>query len=164
MRGLRHGCVLLAALVALLAAGCGGSGSTATGGTSAEPVSEGGVTVAQIEKYPAGSPQRTVLEWWRDLQLNDPEHARTLYLEPPPLPDLAGQFNYVAGDFDGQVTLLSSEEEEGATTVLVRWAPMPGEARREPLRLGRDGNVWKLAEARFIDLEVARLRQEEEGE
>jgi hypothetical protein len=157
---------LLLVLAALLAAGCGSSGSTTTGGTGgeADPVSEAGVTVAQIEKYPAGSPEAAVLEWWRDLQLNDPESARALYLEPPSLANLAGQFNYVAGDFDGKVAILSRDEENGTALVRVRWSPAPGEAKRVTLRLGPDGDVWKLTDARFVDREVARLQREEAAE
>lgn len=166
MSAARHGCALLIVLAALLAAGCGSSGSTTTGASStgAEPISEAGVTVAQIEKYPAGSPEATVLEWWRDLQLNDPESASDLYLEPPSLANLAGQFNYVAGDFDGKVTVLSRKEAEGAALVRVRWSPAPGEVKRVTLRLAPDGDVWKLADARFVDQEVSRLQREEAAE
>ena len=39
------------------------------------------VTHAQLERYPAASPARQVLEWWRALQFLDPDLARRYYAQ-----------------------------------------------------------------------------------
>lgn len=164
----RH-CLCLLLLLAVVLAGCGSSSSGTNGSdsgtTSQSAPPEVDVTVAQIERSKAGSPERTVLEWWRDIQLNDARHALDLYLEPPAFPDLAGQFNFVAGRLDGKVMIVSSSrEEDGSTVVEVRWTPPSGNAREVSLRLGEQGNQWKLSEASFVDEMVARLQQTESKE
>lgn len=161
-------CVLLVVLsLAVIAVGCGGDSGTTrtanepakTGKPTAPPKAD--VTLVQIRQSPQGEPERTVLEWWRDAQINDPEHARQLYLEPPDLPDLAGQFNFVGERLDGSVKVLSSEEEEGKALVRVRWATPQGEDRQVVLRLGEEDGSWKLLDARFLDEMVAQLQQDD---
>lgn len=156
--------LLAVVLPALILAGCGPRADETSTGADGAPKPTADVTATQIEQLERGSAERTSLEWWRDLQLNAPEHARLLYLEPPPLPDLAGQFNYVAGRFDGPVKIVSSSEEDGVTAVTVRLKPPSGKPRQETLQLELDGNAWRLDEPRFIDLEVARLQQAEQRE
>ncbi len=148
------------ALSVLGLAGCGGSDRT-DGGASAEPAVT--VAVSQIGAEPAGTPQRTVLHWWRDVQLNDPEHARGLYLAPPALPSLAGQFNFVAGELAGSVEVVAVERRGERAVVRVRWEPAPGQERRATLRLGEDGGGWKLLDARFLDQLVADKQRAEAG-
>lgn len=153
--------------LAAIAVGCGGdSGTTRTEGPSktgkpAPPKAD--VTLVQIKQSPREAPERTVLEWWRDVQINDPEHARQLYLEPPALPDLAGQFNFVGNRLDGSVEVLSTEEAEGQARVRVRWETPQGNDRRVVLRLEEGDGSWKLLDARFLDEMVAELQQDESG-
>lgn len=149
----------LVALVLVGMAGCG-DGSADNGGGEEIGV---GVVPAQVESAPAGTPQRTVLEWWRYVQVNDPEQARRLYLAPPTLPNLAGQFNFVAGRLDGTVRIASVEQRGDRASVHVRWRPENGKARRVTLRLGDDGAAWKLLDTRFLDAMVAELQRAEAG-
>lgn len=163
-------CALLAVLaLAGIAAGCGGdsgatrtaNGPAKTGKPAAPPKAD--VTLVQIRQSPQEAPERTVLEWWRDAQINDPEHARQLYVEPPPLPDLAGQFNFVGNRLDGSMKVLSSEEAEGMARVRLRWETPQGKDREVELRLGEEDGSWKLLDARFLDEMVAQVQQDDSG-
>jgi hypothetical protein len=152
--------LLLVAL--LLLGGCGGGSNDSSGGgdVTSAPAE---VSEKQIAKVRAGTPQRTVLEWWRDVQHNDPEHARNLYATPPPLPDLAGQFNFVAGWLDGSVEIVAAKRKGEQTVVTARWVADRGEPRQVTLRLAEDGGEWKLLHARFLDAMVAERQSAEAG-
>jgi hypothetical protein len=66
---------LLATLVGAVAmGGCGGLG--AIPGRVEQPLL---VSKRQIDRYAPGSPERTVLEWWRALQFNSAPAAFTYY-------------------------------------------------------------------------------------
>jgi hypothetical protein len=153
----RSTALLLFAVVLLGVGGCGDS-STDTGGGEEIGV---GIAEARIETAPAGTPQRTVLEWWRDVQVNDPEHARALYLEQPTLADLAGQFNLAAGRLDGSVEVVSVKRQGDRALVHADWRPETGKARRVTLSLGRDGGAWKLLDPRFLNVIVAKIQRAE---
>jgi hypothetical protein len=157
--------ILLAAAAVLLlaAAGCADRETTSNEGTTAEPVLKADVSKSQISTYPAGSAERTVLGWWRDVQLNDPEPARQYYAEPPTLPDLAGQFNYVQGQLAGKVKVSSVEEKKGKALVRVEWSQPEGATQEVTLRLSKKGSGWVLLDTRFLDEIVAKLQREEAG-
>ena len=161
-------CGLLAAALDLGGggAGAGGTPTTPTAPAATPPQgaakpAPGGIGSRQIERTPSGTPERALLEWWRDVQVNDPEHARGLYAEPPTLPNLAGQFNYVAGRLDGSVKVLASEPKGDRVAVRVRWRKPGGEQRRVTMRLTERGGEWKLLDARFLDEMVAEMQAEE---
>lgn len=162
---------LLLAILALTLAGCGGAtGDISTGpagagapvsGQQSPPASKqppGTVSEKQISATEPGSAERTVLEWWRQVQLNDPEQALGLYLQPPALPDLAGQFNLVSPHLRGSVGVLTVEEGDPAVAK-VRWKQRNGEVRVVTLRLKEDsGGAWKLVDSRFLDEMVVELQ------
>ncbi len=161
----------LTALTALLIAlpGCGGGGTTGSS-TAAEsqagipqpPKAADTVSTAQIDEYPAGQPTHTVLQWWRYIQLNDPKNALPLYASEPSLPDLAGQFNYVAEDLAGQVEVTSSKITGTSAKVEVEWTPPDGSPTKETLELEKLNGEWKLIEVLFVD-EIVKEKQEEEA-
>ncbi len=162
---------LLLAIFALALAGCGGatediSNSAAEAGAPAgeqqsSPASKqppGTVSEKQISGTEPGSAERAVLEWWRQVQLNDPEQALRLYLQPPALPDLAGQFNLVSPHLRGSVGVLTVEEGDPAVAK-VRWKQQNGDLRVVTLRLKQDGGgAWKLVDSRFLDEIVVELQ------
>jgi outer membrane murein-binding lipoprotein Lpp len=163
------------ALPALLLAGCGDSASEpaatgASGGKAKQAPAETakqepGVTEAEIEEAKAGSPEKTVLEWWAHIQANEPEEARPLYLEPPSLPDLAGQFNLVSEELAGTVKIaVSEEQEDGSSIVKARWSKPSGKTELVELRLAKDGEAWKIVEDRFVNELVEEIQEEEEKE
>ena len=158
MRGLAAALALL--LAAVLLGGCGG-------GDSSEPPivvdPDLAVTDQQVAAAPAGTPQRSVLEWWRDVQVNDPEHARGLYASPPTLPNLAGQFNFVEDRLDGGVEVVAVKRNGPRRVVTVGWTPPDKAERRVALRLVRETGTWKLLDTRFVDELVVRLQQRESG-
>lgn len=146
-------------LAVLLLGGCGGGDSSGSAAVVVDP--DLAVTDQQVAAAPAGTPQRSVLEWWRDIQVNDPEHARELYATPPTEPNLAGQFNFLADRLDGTVAVVAVARRGPRRLVTVSWTP-PGQGeRRVALRLVREGGAWKLLDTRFVDEMVARLQQEE---
>ena len=163
--------VLLLAIFALVLAGCGStSEEDSTGTTGADTVASGQqsapasrqepgvVSEKQISGTEPGTAERTVLDWWRQVQLNDPEQALDLYLQPPALPDLAGQFNLVSPHLRGSVGVLTVEEGDPAVA-RVRWKQPNGDVRVVTLRLEQDGGgAWKLVDSRFLDEMVVELQ------
>ncbi|HWI95770.1 MAG TPA: hypothetical protein VNS60_06880 [Solirubrobacterales bacterium] len=169
LAGRLYRCLALLALVALvvLGAGCGGaSTSTSTATSSASGNSSGeaegtAVSEAEIDRYKEGTAQHTALEWWRTVQLNEAELARTLYAEPPSLPNLAGQFNYVVGQLDGSVKVVSVKTKGNHAVVAINWKK-PGAAPREvTLQMERKNGEWKIATTLFLDLIVQKLQRAE---
>ncbi len=159
--------------VALLIAlpGCGGSttdtvtttAAPATSAPAAAPESGSGPTTStgSAEKYPEGSPQHTVLAWWSAVQANDPEAAIPLYVEPPTLPDLAGQFNYVEGQLAGTVKVTSAKKKGTVTTVGLLWTKPGGETAREAIETEEVGGESKILNTLFLDEIVKELQAKE---
>jgi hypothetical protein len=171
LAGRLYRCFALLALAALvvLGAGCGGASSStstattaAAGGASGE--AEGAaVSEAEIDRYKEGTAQHTALEWWRTVQQNEPELARTLYAEPPSLPNIAGQFNYVIGQLDGTIKVASVKTKGNQAVVAIRWKK-PGMAPRQvTLQMERKSGEWKIASTLFLDLIVQKLQRAEAG-
>lgn len=156
---------IVALLAAALAGGCGSGESSAGTAQSTASEAEAGAAISavQVDRAAPGTPERTVLEWWRDVQRNDPEHARGLYAMPPTLPNLAGQFNLVAETLAGSVAVIASERKGGLMVVRVRWVPVGEKTRRVTLRLAEDAGKWKLLDTRFLDELVVELQQDEGG-
>lgn len=141
--------LLLALVLAVAVAGCGDSARTSTAGVPSE-----------ANPAPAETPRQAVLAWWDHVQANDPERARGFYLDPPALPDLAGQFNFLGSAIDGEMKVLAVGRKNGTMRVRATWTPPGGKPRRVTLRLRREGGGWKLLDARFLDEIVARLRRD----
>lgn len=174
-----HAQVLLLLALALLAGGCAkGEDPVTTSGTNS-PTRTGTSTAskpelperrptlvvaqAQIAGAPVGSAERTVLEWWRDVQVNDPEHALGLYVDPPTLPNLAGQFNLVADRLNGAVRVVAVEQKGDRTVARVRWSRPNGDARNVTLRLEEVDGAWRLLDTRFLDEMVEDLQAGDAG-
>jgi hypothetical protein len=173
-----HAQILLLVALALLAGGCakskdpvttsGTNSPTPTGTTASKserPKQRPTLVVAQeqIAGAPVDSAERTVLEWWRDVQVNDPEHALGLYVDPPTLPNLAGQFNFVAGRLNGAAKVVAVEQQGDRTVARVRWSQPNGDARNVTLRLEEIDGAWRLLDTRFLDEMVEDLQAGDEG-
>jgi hypothetical protein len=167
LAGRLYRCLALLALAALvvLGAGCGGaSTSTSTATSSASGETEGAaVSEAEIDRYKEGTAQHTALEWWRTVQLNEPELARTLYAEPPSLPNLAGQFNFVIGQLDGSVKVASVKTKGNQAIVAISWKRPGAAPHQATLQMERKNGEWKIASTLFLDLIVQKLQRAEAG-
>lgn len=143
--------VTLAVVVGL--AGCG---------AEAEPQPPAGQPQAAepTRAASASTPRQAVLGWWRYVRAKDPQSARAFYADPPALPDLAGQFNFLGERLGGEIEVLSSAGKRGITRVRALWSPPSGKPRKVTLRLREEGGTWKLLDARFLDEMVARLQRE----
>lgn len=119
------------------------------------------VSTAEIDNVPASQPAHTVLQWWRNVQLNDPQSALPLYASEPTLPDLAGQFNYIGAELAGKVEVTSVKISGTSATVEVGWTPVDGSPTKETLELEKLNGKWKLSGVVFID-ELVKEKQEEE--
>jgi hypothetical protein len=150
---------LVAALLALVGlGGCGDLGEVS--GRVEQPAL---VTKRQIDRYPAGSPARTALEWWRALQYQSAPLASHYYSDRldvtprrlarqlkagPQLLDLR------AGLAVDDVTVIGDR----ATVLAVRTRVLAhpnGRTDRvripQVVSLRREAGEWKLADNRYLD-------------
>lgn len=151
----------------VFAQGCGGDTTpppptaAPTGTTTAQSDAAPAISEAEIGQYEEGTPQHTALEWWRTVQLNEPEVALPLYAEPPTLPNLAGQFNYVVGQLAGSVKVASVKTKGDQAVVSMAW-DKPGEPPRHVvIEMEEKGGEWKIATVRFLDQIVQKLQAAE---
>jgi hypothetical protein len=156
------GAVGVAVLIAIFQ-GCGGSETPAatSGAQTAASSAAAGSTVSEteIQRYSAGTPQHTALEWWRAVQVNDPQLARDLYAEPPTLPNLAGQFNFVAGQLAGTAKVVSVQPKGKKAVVAIAWHKPGAPPHQVTVGMERKGGQWKIAETLFLDLMVQQMQR-----
>jgi hypothetical protein len=162
-------CLGLLAVTAsfVFAQGCGGDSTpppptaAPTGATTTQSDLAPAVSEAEIGQFKEGTLQHTALEWWRTVQLNEPEVAIPLYAEPPTLPNLAGQFNYVVGQLAGSVKVASVEMKGSQATVTMAWDKPGAPPRHVAIELEEKGGEWKIATVRFLDQIVQKLQAAE---
>jgi hypothetical protein len=154
----------MVALVAF-AQGCGSDSSTPPPptGEATQPDVAAAVSEAEIDRYKDGTAEHTALEWWRAVQLNEPEAARVLYVEPPTLPNIAGQFNFVTGQLAGTVKITSVKTDGNEATVALKWDKPGAPPRKVALQMERKGGEWKIASTLFLDLIVQKLQRAAAG-
>lgn len=159
VRVLSNKTALVPALLAVVAlAGCGELGELR--GRIEQPQI---VTKQQLARYPAGSPERTVLLWWRALQFNSPElasryYASDLKLTParleeqlklgPDFLDLKAGLRPVDVDESGDsATILALRER------VLQYPNGRDDRVRVPMafNLIRESGEWRLANNRYID-------------
>lgn len=151
----------------VFAQGCGGDSTPAppttapTGATTTQSGIAPAVSEAEIGQYKEGTAQHTALEWWRTVQLNEPEVALPLYAEPPTLPNLAGQFNYVVGQLAGSVKVASLKTQGNEATATMVWDKPGSPPRHVAIEMEEKGGEWKIATVRFLDQIVQKLQAAE---
>jgi hypothetical protein len=166
--GRLYRCLALLALAALFSAaqGCGSSNDSTTPESDASTTQldpSDAISEAEIERYETGAPQQVALQWWRAVQLNEAELARTLYAEPPSLPDLAGQFNFVAGQLVGPVEIASVKRKGDQAIVAIDWDKPGAPPRQVTLQMEHRHGEWKIVSTLFLDLIVQRLQLRSEA-
>jgi hypothetical protein len=150
---------LLPTLLAVAAlAGCGELGELS--GRIEQPQI---VTKQQLARYPADSPEHTVLAWWRALQFNSPELASRYYSRDLKLTTAKLEEQLKLGpdflDLKAGLRLVDVDEKGSSATVLAlrdRVLQYPNkriDRVRVPMafNLRREAGHWRLANNRYID-------------
>jgi hypothetical protein len=166
MRAMRNRTGPAVALVTVAAlAGCGSLG-TLSGRIEQPQV----VTKAELARYPADSPERTVLAWWRALQFNSPNLATRYYSPRLKLTtdDLAAQLK--AGpdflDLKAGLRIVDVVTNGTSATVLAfrtRVLQHPN-GRTDKVRvpqavsLRRESGAWRLADNSYIDKAIENVQ------
>lgn len=152
--------LLTIAVFAVIVQGCGSDSSAPpSGAATTQPDLAPAVSEAEIQQYKAGTAEHTALAWWRAVQVNDPELARTLYAEPPTLPDLAGQFNFVTGQLAGTVKIAAVKPKGNQAVVAIDWDKPGAPPRQVSLLMERKNGEWKIASTMFLDLIVQQMQR-----
>ena len=146
-------------LAGLTAAGCGELGADWKGPRLTRPKP---LTRAAVERYPAGSPERTLALWYTALQRGDAAGAARYYSNraAPPRGRLRRLLARAAPFFD-RVTLgpLTDVTRFGPSAtvyggLLVRWQTPNGRAqevrRPQAFTLVRESGAWRLADTYFL--------------
>jgi hypothetical protein len=155
---MRRRALIASSLALLSCAGCGGFG-----GDEAPPERVTGpalLTDKQIERQPAGSPQRAVFEWWRGLQFKNaveaaPYFSSSLHMTPTKLtkylPAVESAFTYRPRLIDVQ---------ESGDTAIVRLllekttrnpnGRLDREQKAQAFNLVRQGGSWKLSDNLYL--------------
>ena len=164
---LRRAHILL--LVGLLSlSGCGALSSDEAIRRVQEPLL---LSRASVERQPPGTPQRTVFAWWRALQSGDARaasryYARSVGMTPTRMERRLGLGSLALGLL-GRPRLVDVEGDDRRATVMVvletRTENPNGriDVTRTALsfHLVRTDGDWKLADNRYIDGAVQRLRR-----
>jgi hypothetical protein len=156
----RHATHALPVLVLLALGGCGELGTDRKG---VQPVQAERLEATMIERYAAGTPERTVLEWFRALQDGDVGRAAAFYSA-----GLGVDAQRIARErrtatrffnrfsLSGVVDVTRSGERATVFTELAAgWAAPNGrgqEIRRpQSFTLAREDSGWRLVDDLFLD-------------
>ena len=156
---------LALSMLAVLAAGtsmlgCGIEGQPfGADKTTDENTSSGGpiVTGKDISAEKQGSPEHTVLGWWRGLQTRNPDDVRASYA-PDVRDALPGDFNTAIVSFlapaasESSIKIDSVEQRGKGDAVLFATIDSPNAAMDGPLALPmkKDGDEWFLANSTYV--------------
>jgi hypothetical protein len=156
------GCVLAFSIFTLAAAlglsACGG-GSPSPGSTS---MAGSYVTAKSLRRYKPGTPQRTVLQWWKAVQFGDPTIVHTYYAPGvgPRIPVLQHELALASTQFTGVPTFNSAEIHGNAAT-LYFFTARPGSSappRAVSVNLVETGGKWVLADDELLAQVVERVK------
>jgi hypothetical protein len=155
---MRRSVLIATSLAALACAGCGGFGGGQVNSRTTQPAV---LTKQQVDRQPAGSPQRAVFEWWRALQFKNPVEAAgyfsaSLHLKPPRVykyiqaaeSNLANRPHLVDAQTSGDhaiVRLMLERVSKNANGRVDR------ERKAQAFNLVREDGSWKLAENLYLE-------------
>lgn len=142
--------IAVALLVAagLLVAGCGDDASA--------PIPDRPLTSDEIARYEAGSPERAVAEWWRDVQFNNARGVASRYAPGADVaPEiLQNQISRSETFFSGKPRVDAVERVGDRATVYVLVLGGTGRGGRPeavPLRLKMVDGEWKIADNELLE-------------
>jgi hypothetical protein len=155
---MRRSVLIATAVAALVCAGCGGFGGGQVNSRTTEPAV---LTKAQVERQPAGSPQRAVFEWWRAMQFKNPVEAAgyfsaSLHIKPPRV------YKYIQAAESNLASrpLFVDEQTTGDHAIvrlmLERVTKNPNgrvdrERKAQAFNMVREDGEWKLADNLYIE-------------
>jgi hypothetical protein len=160
-RGAGPAIVVAAALVAALALSACGSSSSADSSTASETY----VSSYDLTKYKQGTPERTVMEWWKAVQFANTAQARTYYAQKmgPTHAVLQSELSTASNQFTG-IPTFSSAEVHGDRATLYFFAARPGSSappRALSVNLVKKNGKWGLADDQLLAQVVERVRAAE---
>jgi hypothetical protein len=153
----------VAGLLGAVACAVSGCGQLGAGYKGMRPTSRSPVDEQAIERYPVGTPQRTVLEWFRALQQSDPVKASAFYAADVRINPTVIRFERAAGSryfAQGQpprIIGVSTARTSATvfTVVAFRWSAPDGRSdvylRPQAFELERSRGIWRLADNFFLE-------------
>ncbi len=156
---MRRGRVWLLGLAAFASAGCGKLGAAFTG---LQPVHPAQVTQRTIDRYPGGTPQRAVLEWFRAVRQADIAQAASFYAPAAHVTPAVIRFFraadsrfYALAQPPRVVSVYSTLNRATVFTVIeFRWSAPDGRSyiytRPQAFELQRRRQAWQLTDGFFL--------------
>jgi hypothetical protein len=145
-----------AILVSLALLGCG-SGS---GGSDSVATVGNYVAAKDLSQYKPGTPQRTVLQWWKAVQFGNPSVVHSYYAPGtgPGLRNLQRELAAASNQFSGIPTFNSAEIHKGRAT-LYFFVTRPDSVPPRPVsvNLVNKGGEWGLADDQLLSQVVERV-------
>lgn len=152
----------------LSSAGCAGDGEEAlprAARTATQPAQlpeNKLVSERDVARHPGGSPERTVLRWWRAMQYGDPATAAELYRAAAGITarDVQDDLSQVAGFFRRTYPRIQETSRAGSRAIVYLVAETASEDKRgKPVQvtrpvalpLVRSSGQWRLANALFVE-------------
>jgi len=124
-----------------------------------------------LEEFGPGSPERTVLEWWRHVQYHNPDGAYDLYSDDADVSrdDVERQITFAASSFVGAPEIADVDRDGELATVYMTVQPPGSDSPPRPLsaNLREEGSSWRLRDNALMQQQVgrvARARASAEGE
>jgi hypothetical protein len=139
-------------------------GLSACGGDDDDAPTESGpreVSSKHLQRYEADTPERTALEWWRDVQFGNSEGALDLYTDDAVSSeeDFRRQVSFAASSFVGVPEIVDVQKGGDLATLYMTVRPPGSEAPPRPLSLNLarvDGN-WLIRDNQLMEQQVARV-------
>lgn len=152
---------VLGAAAALAAFGLGACGSS----SSSDSTSTVGnyVAAGNLSQYKPGTPQRTVLQWWKAVQFGNPTLVNSFYAPGmgPGLHHLQRELATASNQFAG-IPSFKSAEVHGNKATLYFFVTRPGSdapPRPASINLVKAGGEWGLADDQLLAQVVERVKQ-----
>jgi hypothetical protein len=151
---------MAALLSALALTGCGGTSNADSSTTTSAYV-----TTHDLSQYKPGTPERTVLEWWKAVQFGNTTLAHRYYAPElgPPVAVLQGELATASNQFTG-IPTFHSAEVQGDKATLYFFAARPGSsspARAASVNLIKQNGHWVLADDQLLAQVVERVKAAE---
>ena len=152
--------VVAALLLALVVSGCGGTSNDESSTTTVAYVAND-----DLSRYEPGTPERTVLEWWKAVQFGNPTLAHRYYAPTlgPKLAVLQSELAMASNQFTG-IPTFKSAEVHGNKATLYLFATRPGSSspgRAVSVNLIKTDGHWNLADDQLLAQVVERVEAAE---